>query len=135
MQRPGGAAAVFRIRFTQADGFVLQFARELRALERILTEKRFQLRILHGFRRLAKAFLPIFERFDQVVDRRDNLFLLTHSKINTDAGRGEGGYFFPKNLRRSPAALSFLMNNKVKGKDLTKEPPRSPRVRIGGYAI
>ena len=27
------------------------------------------------------------------------------------------------------------MNNKVKGKDLTKEPPRSPRVRIGGYAI
>ena len=27
------------------------------------------------------------------------------------------------------------MNNEVKGKDLTKEPPRSPRVRIGGYAI
>jgi hypothetical protein len=27
------------------------------------------------------------------------------------------------------------MNNKVKGKDLTKEAPRSPRVRIGGYAI
>ena len=27
------------------------------------------------------------------------------------------------------------MNNKVTGKDLTKEAPRSPRVRIGGYAI
>ena len=27
------------------------------------------------------------------------------------------------------------MNTKVTGKDLTKEPPRSPRVRIGGYAI
>jgi hypothetical protein len=27
------------------------------------------------------------------------------------------------------------MNNQVKGKDLTKEAPRSPRVRIGGYAI
>ena len=27
------------------------------------------------------------------------------------------------------------MNNKGKGKDLTQEPPRSPRVRIGGYAI
>ena len=27
------------------------------------------------------------------------------------------------------------MNNEVTGKDLTKEPPRSPRVRIGGYAI
>jgi hypothetical protein len=27
------------------------------------------------------------------------------------------------------------MNSKVIGKDLTKEAPRSPRVRIGGYAI
>ena len=27
------------------------------------------------------------------------------------------------------------MNSKVIGKDLTKEPPRSPRVRTGGYAI
>jgi Domain of unknown function (DUF5069) len=27
------------------------------------------------------------------------------------------------------------MNNEVKSKDLTKEPPCSPRVRIGGYAI
>ena len=27
------------------------------------------------------------------------------------------------------------MDNKTKGKDLTKEAPRSPRVRIGGYAI
>lgn len=27
------------------------------------------------------------------------------------------------------------MNTKVTGKDLTKESPRSPRIRIGGYAI
>jgi hypothetical protein len=27
------------------------------------------------------------------------------------------------------------MNTKVNGKDLTKEAPRSPRVRVGGYAI
>jgi len=27
------------------------------------------------------------------------------------------------------------MNKKVTGKDLTKEPPRSPRIRVGGYAI
>ena len=27
------------------------------------------------------------------------------------------------------------MNTEVKGKDLTKEAPRSPRVRIGGYTI
>jgi len=27
------------------------------------------------------------------------------------------------------------MNNKVQGKDLTKEAPRSPRMRVGGYAI
>src|SRR6266404_1782628 len=43
--------------------------------------------------------------------------------------------FAAKSLRHPPAALNFLMNNKVKGKDLTKEAPRSPRVRIGGYAI
>lgn len=27
------------------------------------------------------------------------------------------------------------MNNDVNSKDLTREPPRSPRVRVGGYAI
>src|ERR1700682_7533 len=27
------------------------------------------------------------------------------------------------------------MNKKVTGKDLTKEAPRSPRIRVGGYAI
>src|SRR5437763_16152367 len=27
------------------------------------------------------------------------------------------------------------MNTKVIGKDLTKESPRSPRIRVGGYAI
>src|SRR5947208_8895051 len=27
------------------------------------------------------------------------------------------------------------MNTKVVGKDLTKESPRSPRIRVGGYAI
>jgi hypothetical protein len=27
------------------------------------------------------------------------------------------------------------MSKKVTGKDLTKEPPRSPRIRVGGYAI
>src|SRR6266404_2630544 len=45
------------------------------------------------------------------------------------------GIFAAKSLRHPPAALGSLMNNKVKGKDLTKEPPRSPRMRIGGYAI
>ena len=78
MHRTGGAARILRVVFAQADCFILQFARELRALERILTEKCFQLRILHRFRCLAKAFLPIFEGFDQVVDRRDNFLLLTH---------------------------------------------------------
>ena len=28
-----------------------------------------------------------------------------------------------------------MMNTKVVGKDLTKESPRSPRIRVGGYAI
>jgi Domain of unknown function (DUF5069) len=43
--------------------------------------------------------------------------------------------FFTQNLRQRCSVLASSMNNKVKGKDLTKEPPRSPRVRIGGYAI
>src|SRR3954462_3896841 len=45
------------------------------------------------------------------------------------------GIFSAKSLPPFPLALDCLMNNKVKGKDLTKEPPRSPRMRIGGYAI
>jgi hypothetical protein len=43
--------------------------------------------------------------------------------------------FSAQNLRQSGSDLAFFMNNKVKGKDLTKEAPRSPRVRIDGYAI
>src|SRR5438094_9163789 len=30
---------------------------------------------------------------------------------------------------------TYDMKKKITGKDLTKEAPRSPRVRIGGYAI
>jgi hypothetical protein len=44
-------------------------------------------------------------------------------------------HFSAQIWQRSVPALTFFMNNKVKGKDLTKEAPRSPRVRIGGYAI
>jgi hypothetical protein len=32
-------------------------------------------------------------------------------------------------------ALSFAMEQNIKGKDLTKEPPRSPKKCIGGYVI
>jgi hypothetical protein len=45
------------------------------------------------------------------------------------------GAFFAQSLRLRRSALGSFMNDKVKGKDLTKEAPRSPRVRIGGYAI
>ena len=44
-------------------------------------------------------------------------------------------HFSARSWQPGVPALTFFMNNKVKGKDLTKEPPRSPRVRIGGYAI
>ncbi len=33
------------------------------------------------------------------------------------------------------SAVSWWMTNNNSGKDLTKEAPRSPRVRVGGYAI
>src|SRR6201989_2982943 len=45
------------------------------------------------------------------------------------------GIFPAKSLQRRQAALNSSMNNKVTGQDLTKEAPRSPRVRVGGYAI
>jgi hypothetical protein len=32
-------------------------------------------------------------------------------------------------------ALAWPMHKNVTGKDLTKEAPRSPRIRVGGYAI
>jgi hypothetical protein len=44
-------------------------------------------------------------------------------------------HFSVQSWQRSGSALPFRMNTEVKGKDLTKEAPRSPRVRIGGYAI
>jgi len=31
--------------------------------------------------------------------------------------------------------LALIMSTKVIGKDLTREAPRSPRIRVGGYAI
>jgi Domain of unknown function (DUF5069) len=38
-----------------------------------------------------------------------------------------------RSLRDLPQVVIFLMNKK--GKDLTKEPPRSPKTRVSGYAI
>ena len=78
--------------FAKADGFVLQFARELGTLERILTEKRFQLGILDCCGCLAKTFLAVFKRFDQAVDRRNNFFLLAH--IFSIRMSGENGCLF-----------------------------------------
>jgi len=44
-------------------------------------------------------------------------------------------HFSAQSWQRQRSALALKMNKEVKGKDLTKEAPRSPRVRIGGYAI
>jgi hypothetical protein len=41
--------------------------------------------------------------------------------------------FAPIRLRKWQRLLRFEMNKT--GKDLTKEPPRSPKTRVGGYAI
>ena len=49
--------------------------------------------------------------------------------------RQSAGISPAKSLQRSGAALNSSMNNKIEGKDLTAEAPRSPRVRVGGYAI
>ena len=44
-------------------------------------------------------------------------------------------HFSTQSWQLRGSALPWNMNTEVKGKDLTKEAPRSPRVRIGGYAI
>jgi hypothetical protein len=44
-------------------------------------------------------------------------------------------HFSAQSWQQRSSALPWKMNTEVKGKDLTKEAPRSPRVRIGGYAI
>jgi hypothetical protein len=41
----------------------------------------------------------------------------------------------PASCRRSPHDLSWFMEHKVNGKDLTKEAPRSPKMVLGGYVI
>src|SRR6266567_7855130 len=38
-----------------------------------------------------------------------------------------------RSLREVRQLVNFVMNKK--GKDLTKEPPRSPKTRVGGYVI
>ena len=43
--------------------------------------------------------------------------------------------FFAKICSGVLRALAFPMNNNVQGNDLTKESPRSPRIRVGGYVI
>ena len=44
-------------------------------------------------------------------------------------------HFSAQSWQRRRSALPLKMNTEVKVKDLTKEAPRSPRMRIGGYAI
>lgn len=44
-------------------------------------------------------------------------------------------HFSAQSWQDFASALAFSMDTKKEGRDLTKEAPRSPRVRIGGYAI
>src|SRR5437764_10488773 len=87
------AAAVFRIMFAKTDRLVLELTGKFCTLERVLIEKRFELRIFHGFRRLTKSLLAVFQRLDQAVDGGNNFFLLTHSTVNTDSSGTSRGYF------------------------------------------
>ena len=42
--------------------------------------------------------------------------------------------FFRQSFRRR-SGLNFIHEQESAGQDLTKEPPRSPRIRVGGYTI
>src|SRR6266576_4328417 len=78
MQRARCAAGGFRLRFSLAASLALQHGGEARALVRIIAKECLQCRISNALSGLLKAFLTIFERFDQVI----NYFvLLLHKKI------------------------------------------------------
>src|SRR6202171_763145 len=58
---------------------------------------------------------------------------LERARINMQ--HGEVKIFAPAGLRQRGFSLAYSMHKNVTGKDLTKESPRSPRIRVGGYAI
>src|SRR5438552_5493334 len=128
MHRTRGTAAVLGFAFTQSYRLALQFTGKTGTLQRILVENRLKFRIFHCFRSLTETFLSVLQRFDEIVDCRDCFLLLSHTKF-----RIRSAFRVHHFLRDLPQVVIFLMNKK--GKDLTKEPPRSPKTRVGGYAI
>lgn len=51
------------------------------------------------------------------------------------AGRVPPAANFSRGCRAQRAALRWAMEQNIKGKDLTKEAPRSPKAMLGGYVI
>ena len=127
MQRIGGAAAVLRFAFAQRHGFALEFADKTRTLQRTFVEQSFKLAIFHRFRRLTKTFLSVLQCFDEIINCRYGFLLLCHTHVSHAVRDSRS--FLPARLE----SVFFFMNKK--GKDLTKEPPRSPKTQVGGYAI
>src|SRR5258708_32374025 len=78
MQRARCATGGFWLRFSLAASLALQHSGEARTLVRVITKECLQCRISNALSRLLKAFLAIFERFDQVIDY---FVLLLHKKI------------------------------------------------------
>jgi len=78
MQRAGRATAGFRLGFSMAASLALQRSGEARTLLRVIAKECLQRWISNALSGLLKAFLTIFERFDQVIDY---FVLLLHKKI------------------------------------------------------
>ena len=83
MHRTARAAVVFRLRFAELDSLRLQLTGKFCPLQGILVKERLQICILHALGSLPEAFLPIFQCFDQSIDRRNDFFLLCHT-ISSD---------------------------------------------------
>ena len=77
MQRGRDAARVLRVAAETAH-FALQLGRELRALLRVGVEKRLNLRVFHAVGGRAESVFAVFQRFDQVVQRRNYLIVVSH---------------------------------------------------------
>src|SRR5438046_8513098 len=87
MHCAGSAARFFGFRFTQTLSLSLQFSRKAMTLLRIFLKKGFELRIFHCVSSFLEPLLAILQGLDQIVDRRNNFFLLCHSTIISQRAR------------------------------------------------
>src|SRR6476620_3310122 len=124
MQSPGYAAAIFGFAFAECPGFALQFADEAGPLQREFVKQRFKFRVLDRFRRLTEPFLSVPQRFDEIINRPYDFFLLCHTSVShairdsrsSLARRGRGRNFFYEYKRERPNERTAAQSENAGGR-------------------